>query len=93
MNTNELFTNAGYELDEIGMFDFEGYTIDIDDVELTENTIENFLTGAKGYAQPGYIEHQTETTLIIAGARPRHGSRRQTVIVFDLGSTRAVTIY
>lgn len=90
MNTKELFTKAGYTIDEIGLVNFDGHEIDTDEVEITTDTLEDFRTGSHGWAAAA-LTTDTPNLLIFENVQPKPGDYRRTVIVFDLGEVRGVS--
>lgn len=88
----ELFKAAGYTLDENDCFKFHDWWIDADDVELTDDTLDDFKRHASTTWLAGEITFDDVEVLVFEYVQPIARARRQTVIIFDLGSTRAAYI-
>ena len=74
-------------------FDEAGHGVDIDDVEFTRESLEDYRTARKSYNEPGHFSDEElagYAAIIIEKAQPFSGQRRKDVVVIDFGTVRAV---
>jgi len=74
-------------------FDEAGYGVDIDDVEFSRESLDDYRTARKRYNEPGSLSEQEfagYAAIIIEKAQPFSGQRRKDVVVIDFGAVRAV---
>lgn len=78
--TDEQIENAFQKL---------GISLCAEEIELTADTLDDFVTASANYAECGPIE-RTATSVVIEGVQVKKGATRGTLRVVDFGEKRGV---
>lgn len=76
------------------IFESIGYGICVEDLAITQDSIEDFVSAAKGYAESRGVDRGTtedgHAYIIVHSARPRPGLKKDDLVVLDAGDKRYV---
>lgn len=87
-NTRHLIDLTDEQIE--AQFEELGYLLSIEDIYFTSESIDDYRVASKGWNEPGEIDTDEPSLLIVKRAQAMKGEPRKDVVVIDLGAGRAV---